>query len=399
MKKRVVIVGSSFAGYSVALSLAKLLEGDHEIIVIDESSKFIFLPSLVWHPFGYHHPDDISFDVKSIYEELGIKFIESRVYGFDLTDQMIYTPKEDISYDYLVVATGAKPNYSSIKGLLPSETAWSVCSITEAEKTRSAWKNFLQNPGTLVVGAAQWAGYFFTAYEFLLNALSQLKEHDLIHKVPIHFITAEPYLTHFGIGGNTEDVNACEELFKRYGVKWHTNAEIHEMKDHQIILENGTKIKSDFTMIVPQFVGVDAVRTTRKFANPIGFLIVNDRFQHVNYPNIYGVGGAVSIPQTQDTIIPCGVPRTNKSTRVMAKTVAYNIFAELKGGSHISIPNSDLYEYCREDMGKLGNLLFSNARNENHELDFIKHGAQEKWTNASIEQFIEASFEPNFLKI
>lgn len=398
MKKRIVIVGSSFAGYSVAITLSKLLEGAQEIIVIDESSNFMFLPSLVWYPFGYRNSKDISFDIRPIYLDLGIQFIETRVYGFDVDEQIIYTSKEDISYDYLVIATGTKPNYNSIKGLIPSETTWSISNIYDAKKTRLAWKEFLQKPGPLVIGAAQWAGYFFTAYEFLLNALSQLKDHR-INDIPIHFITAEPYLAHFGLGGNVDDTRACEELFTRHGVIWHTNAEIHDIKEHLITLENGMQIETDFSMIIPQFIGVDAVRTTRKFATPFGFILVNDRFQHIKYQNIYGAGGAVSIPQTEDTFVPCGVPRTNKSTRVMAKTVAYNIFAELEGASHISIPTSQIYEYSREDMGHLGSILFGRANNEIHDLDFIKKGTQEKWANSTIEQFIEASFEPNYLKI
>ncbi len=399
MKKRIVIVGSSFAGYSVALSLAKLLKGEHEITVIDQSPKFMFLPSLVWHPFGYRNSEDISFDTRPIYEEHGIHFIETTVYGFDAEEQIIYTPKKDLNYDYLVIATGTRANYSSVKGFVPGENAWSICSMYEAEKTRKAWKNFLEKPGTIVIGAAQWAGYFFAAYEFLLNALYQLKTHNLLDSVPIHFVTAEPYLTHFGIGGLHEDVKGCEDLFKKYGVKWHTNAEIHELKNQCVLLESGEKIHSDFTMIVPQFVGVDAVRTTRKFANPFGLINVNDRFQHLQYPNVYAAGGAVSVPQNEDTFVPCGVPRTSHSTEVMAKTVAYNIAAELNGGAHVSVSTERIYEYCRDDMDHLGLILFGKNRKGDHDLDFIAKGSQEKWANISIEQYIEASFDPNYLRI
>jgi len=399
MKKRIVIVGSSFAGYSVALTLSRLLKNEHDITVIDQSPNFMFLPSLVWHPFGYRNSEDISFDIRPIYDDLGIHFIETTVYGFDVNEQIIYTPKKDIPYDYLVIATGTRANYSSVKGFIPGETAFSICSMYEAEKTRHAWKNFLEKPGTLVIGAAQWAGYFFTAYEFLLNALYQLKTHKLLDAVSIHFVTSEPYLTHFGIGGIHGDVKASEDLFRKYGVEWHTNAEIHELKEHKVILEGGTEILSDFTMIVPQFIGVDAVRTTRKFANPFGLINVNDQFQHVNYPNIYAAGGAISIPQNEDTFVPCGVPRTSHSTEVMAKAVAYNIASEINGGTHVTVSTERIYEYCREDMEHLGIILFGKDRTGDHDLDFIAKGSQEKWANISIEQYIESSFDPDFMRI
>lgn len=399
MKKRIVIVGSSFAGYTVALSLAKLLKGKHEILVIDRSSEFMFMPSLVWHPFGYRNPGDISFDTRPIYEDQGIHFLETTVYGFDLEDQTIYTPKEDIYYDYLVIATGTKANYSSVKGFVPGMNAWSICSLYEAERTRKAWKEFLENPGPIVIGAAQWAGYFFAAYEFLLNALYQLKTHGLLEKVPIHFITAEPHLTHFGIGGIQQDTKPCETLFDKYNVDWRTNAEIHELSENQVYLEGGEKIKSAFTMIVPQFIGVDAVRTTRKFANPFGLINVNDEFRHNQYPNIYAAGGAVSIPQREDTFVPCGVPRTRNSSEVMAKTVAYNLASDILGGARISVSTDRIYEFCKQDMDHLNFILFGADKSGDHDLDFIAKGSQEKWANLSISQYIEASFNPDYLRI
>jgi sulfide:quinone oxidoreductase len=398
-KKRIAIVGSSFAGYNTALTLAKLLEGKHEIIVIDRSPEFMFLPSLVWHPFGYRNSDDISFDVRPIYKKMGIEFKETVIYGFDLKERIIYTPHEDIPYDYLVIATGTRANYSSVKGFVPGETAYSICSMYEADRTRDAWKKFLKNPGPIVIGASQWASYFFAAYEFLLNALYQLKENDLLEKAPIHFVTAEPYLTHFGIGGIHDDIQSCEKLFSRYNVKWHTNEEIHELKDHLVVLESGDRIESDFTMIVPQFVGVDAITTTRKLSDNHGLIHVTDEFRHINYPNIYAAGGAVHVPQKDDTTISCGVPRTRNSSEIMAKAVAYNLYSDLEGGARISVSTDRIYNYCKEDMDHLGIILFGKSAAGDHDLDFIAKGSQEKWANISIEQYIEASFDPDYLRI
>lgn len=399
MKKRVVIIGSSFAGYSTALSLAKLFNNRHNITVIDQSPYFTFLPSLIWYPFGYRSSDDISFDVRPIYQDHGIEFIEANVYGMDLQEQVIYTAEDDIPYDYLVIGTGSKPNYSGIKGFCEKNEIYSIVNLHDAEKTRLAWKRFLKNPGPIVIGASQWAGYFFAAYEFLLNVLYYLKKQHLLHEVPVHFITSEPYLTHFGIGGSPEDVTACEALFHRYGINYYTNAMIHELKKGKVVLEQGDVIESAFTMIIPEFIGVDAIRTTRGLTNAVGFLEVNNEFQHVQFPNIYGAGGAVYIEQENETPIPCGVPRTRYCTEIMAKTVAYNIASDIMGGSRVSVTNHRLYEYCKQDMGHLSDVLFKRAQDSSHDLDFIAKGSQDKWANMSIEQYIETSFDQDLLRI
>jgi sulfide:quinone oxidoreductase len=238
---------------------------------------------LVWYPFGQYDIDNSSFDTRPIYEELDITFIKSIVYGFDLEDRLIYTPDRDIKYDYLVIATGSTPHYSSIKGLNPGENSWSVCcDIEQAKSTKKAWKEFLKDPGPMVIGSAQWAGYSFAAYEFLFNTLYHHHKENILDRVPIHFVTSEPYLTHFGIGGLGKDPEKALELFKNFNVKVHLNAEIHQVKSNDVVLENGTHIPSSFTMIVPTFHGVDAIKTTRKLGNERGFIKVTDQFYHPN---------------------------------------------------------------------------------------------------------------------
>ena len=51
-RKRVVIIGSSFAGLTAALELKKRVGDRHEIVVLDPRPDFTFIPSLIWLPFG-----------------------------------------------------------------------------------------------------------------------------------------------------------------------------------------------------------------------------------------------------------------------------------------------------------------------------------------------------------
>lgn len=399
MKKRIVIIGSSFAGYTTAVNLGKMLSGKHEIVVIDRHPEFYFLPSFVWYPFGYRHTEDISFDTRPIYDQLGITFIQENVYGFDLEDQLIYTQDRDYKYDYLVIATGARPRYEAIKGLYPGENSWSISDLENAMATRKAWKEFLKNPGPVVIGAAQWSGYFFAAYEFLFNLVYHLNKENLLKKTPITFITPEPYISHFGIDGLGPHPEKWRELFDNLGIKTYVNSEIHKIKSNEVILENEEHLESDFTLIIPQFVGVNAVRTTRNFANEIGLLNLTEEFNHPDYPNIYGAGGAVSIPQLYETPIGLGVPRTQTASEMMAKTAAHNIAADLMGGSKQAIPTEKIYELIREDMDYLNSMIVDESSNGKEVLDFIAKGTQDKWANLTMKKYIESSFSKDFMNI
>ena len=73
--KRVVVVGSSFAGMTAALELRKRLDARHEVVVLDPRADFTFIPSLIWLPFGMREPEDVTFPLAPMYAKQGIRFI------------------------------------------------------------------------------------------------------------------------------------------------------------------------------------------------------------------------------------------------------------------------------------------------------------------------------------
>ena len=116
-RKRIVIIGSSFAGYTAAISLAKRLGERHQIVVISDRDQFVFIPSLIWLPFGGRVAKDISFDLAPIYYKRGISFVHACATRIDLERRVVETDKGPQDYDYLLVATGPKPDFAMLPGL------------------------------------------------------------------------------------------------------------------------------------------------------------------------------------------------------------------------------------------------------------------------------------------
>ncbi|MFN1834228.1 NAD(P)/FAD-dependent oxidoreductase [Balneola sp. MJW-20] len=393
MKKQIVIVGSSFAGYTTAVQLAKAVGQKHNIVVIDKKPEFIFTPSMVWYPFGHDNIEKSSFDTRPIYEELDITFIQGNVYGFDLKDQQIYMSDRNIEYDYLVLATGSSPRYSSIKGLKPGKNSCTVCyDFEQAENTKKVWNEYLNDPGPMVIGFAQWAGYSFVAYEFLFNTLYYLHKEDLLGKVPVHFVTPEPYLTHLGIGGLGNDPEKALELFKSFNIQVHLNAEIHELKSSDVVLKDGTRISSSFTMIIPPFYGDNTIRTTRELADEWGRIKVTEQLHHPEYPNVFAAGGSVSVIQKSDSKVGLGIPCTHSLSEMMAKAVAQNIVTDLKGGLHVALTTDQIYDLIRKDMQYLNKMIFKEYSEVDQVLDYISKGAKKKWAENSMKKFIESAY-------
>lgn len=386
-KKHIVIIGSSFAGFTAALDLAHLLEKKHDITVIAPTSQFVFIPSLIWVPFGVRNGEDISFDMRPIYEKAQVNFIQAAATGFDLEKRKVHTTQGDIDYDYVIIATGPKVDFESVPGLGPHKNSWSICTLSHAMETRQAWEALLDDPGPVVVGATQGAACFGAAYEFILNMRYHLSKHKLADKVPLTFVTAEPFLSHFGIGGFGSGQFMCEKMFQHYDIQWRTNAVTKEVLSDRVVLETGEEIPAKFTMLIPRFLGVDAVRQTANLANPNGFIAVDDMYQHPQYHEVFAAGIAAHVPPPHETPVPCGVPKTGYPSEQMAKTAAWNIYAELEGKPKKSLPFADINALCILDTGNMGMFILGDHMLSPRGLEFIIPGPQAHWAKVAFEKY------------
>ena len=213
-RKRVVVLGSSFAGMTAALELRKRVGDRHEIVVLDPRPDFTFIPSLIWLPFGLRDAEDVTFPLAPLYKSKGIRFINEAASKIDLSGHVVTTSAgEELSYDRLFIGTGPRLAFEKVPGLGPhGGYTQSVCNLEHALLAREAWERFLQNPGPVVVGTAQGGSCFGASYEFLFNIRHRIKKAGLSDVAPVTFISAEPFLGHFGLGG----VGASQQMVERF---------------------------------------------------------------------------------------------------------------------------------------------------------------------------------------
>lgn len=389
-KKHIVIVGTNFGGYTGALELKKLAEDTHDITVIANTHKFTFYPSFIWYPFGLRQEKDITFDVRPIYEKNHIQFIETNVTHFDPERSLIYTNStEPISYDYLLIATGPKVDYDYIPGL--REHSYSIVGLPHADRAKEGWQQLMRDPGPVIIGASQGAACFGAAYEFLFNVRYQLAKEHLTKKAPLTYVTAEPFLAHFGINGFGSAQKMCEWMFKFYHIDMRLNSVIKEVKADGVLLESGEFLPSKYTMIMPRFLGVDAVRNTPGLANASGFIEVDEGYQHPKYPNIYAAGIAVAVKAPGQTAVACGVPKTGYPTEIMAKTAVKNILADIEGKPHEEQSFEEMKALCILDTGNMGMMIVGDHMMEPRKHELIIPGPEAHWAKIGFEKYFLAS--------
>lgn len=389
-KKRIVVAGTNFGGYTAALKLRELLKEGEEITVVANSHQFLFTPSLIWLPFGLRKAEDITFDVRPIYKKHGITFLERGIDRFDPARNVVCTPEGDVPYDYLVIATGPRPNYDAIPGLKPGEFNHPIVTLRDATATGEAWKEFLKKPGPVVIGAVQGAACFGAAYEFLFNMRYQLARHKI--EVPLTFVTAEPFLTHFGIGGFGNGKALCEWMFEHYGIQWRTEKAVKEVRAGSVVLDDGEELQSAFTSLVPPFLGIDAVMKTPDLALPNGFIETSDEYRHGRFPNIYAAGVAVQVNPPGSTKLPCGVPKTGYPTEQMAEIAAWNIAQEIyRDRERKHKPFAEMNALCVMDAGNMGMMILGDHMMGPRKHEVILPGPQAHWAKLAFEKYFLSS--------
>ena len=386
--KRVVVVGSSFAGMTAALDLRKRLDPTCEVVVFDPRADFTFIPSLIWLPFGLREPQDISFPLAPMYEKKGIRFVNEAVTAIDVDARTVTSLAGELKYDRLLLATGPRLAFEKVPGLGPEGGyTQSVCNMDHALMTRAAWERFLENPGPVVVGTAQGGSCFGASYEFLLNTKHRIKKAGLEDVAPVTFITAEPFLGHFGLGGVADSEQRVEKFFGKLDIEGIPNNAIKEVRDGEIELEGGRVLPFAFSMIVPPFAGVDVVAGTEGLGNPMGFVPVNDEFRHNEIDTIYAAGVDIAIKPPHETLVPAGVPKTGHMSEIMGRTAAQNIAADLQGGERKRLPIDELEAICVLDAGNSGIIFKADHVLGDPEHPRVMAGPQAHWAKLAFERF------------
>ena len=391
--KNVVIVGSSFAGLSAALEVRKRLDPVHTVTVLDPRPDFTFIPSLIWVPFGLRDAKDVTFPLAPLYERKGIRFVNEAAASFDLEGRKVITTSgQEIPYDRMMLGTGPRLAFERIPGLGPGDGyTTSVCNLEHALSAREEWDRFLEDPGPVVVGTAQGGSCFGASYEFLFNVAHRVRKAGLADEVPIKFVSAEPFLGHFGLGGVGNSGEMVEKFFDKLNIEGITNNVIERVEPDTMYLEGGRELPFKFSMIVPPFSGVDAIKETEGLANPMGFVPVDDEYRHPDIPEVFAAGVDIAIAPPGETPVPAGVPKTGHMSEKMAEAAAQNIAADMQGGDLHKLALADLAAVCVLDAGNSGVIFKAEHVLGDGGTTHVMAGPQAHWAKLAFERYFISS--------
>jgi sulfide:quinone oxidoreductase len=388
---KTVILGAGFSGQYAALILKDALKGkgDHEVVVVNPIPKFTYIPSMIWVAIGQIEPEKAQFDLRPVYDRLGISFVQGLATEVHPDEQYVLveprgnggTEPMRLSYDYLINATGPHLNFDATPGLGPEKGyTYSICTPDHAKHTAKRYLELVEElkkgrRATIVIGTGHGnCTCQGAAFEFISLVHNNLVDRGVREQVDLKWVSNEPCPGDFGIDGfeaqmgsvmfTSEDL--CRAVFTDYGVQWQVKSHVHKVDEQRIYTENADgeygEIPYDFAMLIPPFRGKPIRYLDRegndlsdKLLNPAGFMKVDavygkpydelgaqdwpSTYQNQTYKNMFAVGiafappGCMSKPcvSAHGTPISPAIPRTGYTSELTGKAAALNVAEMIQG--------------------------------------------------------------------
>ncbi len=399
----IVIMGAGIGGMPAAYEMREILPKEHRVTVVNSVDYFQFVPSNPWVAVGWRTREAITLPIAPYLQRKGIAFIPKAVTQIDAAgSKLTLVGGETLDYDYLVITTGPKLAFDEIPGAGPVSSGGggfthSVCSVDHAQALFADYEEFLKSPGPIVVGAMPGASCFGPAYEFAMILDTDLRKRKLRNKVPITFVTSEPYIGHLGLGGVGDSKSMLESEMRNRDMKWITNAKTTKVEQGKIFVtqidDQGNLLKEHevafkLAMMLPAFKGVDAVAAVPNLVNPRGMVLIDEFQRSKAYRNIFSAGVCVAIPPVEVTPVPTGTPKTGYMIESMVGAICHNIADELVGKP--ATAKGTWNAVCLADMGDTGAAFVALPQIPPRNVNWFKKG---KWVHLA-----KIAFEKYFIR-
>ncbi|WP_030440588.1 NAD(P)/FAD-dependent oxidoreductase [Actinoplanes subtropicus] len=348
-RPRIVIVGAGFAGFTVARKLAKLSHGSAEIVIINPTDYFLYLPLLPEVATGLLEPRRVTVSLAGALP--GVRVVLGEADGFDLDGRTVsYTDPEGgagkMGYHRLVIAVGSVNKLLPVPGV--GRYAHGFRNISEALYLRDHITRQIEMAGnatddaerqarcTFVVVGAGYTGTEVAA-QGVLYTRDLVKPWPVLHGRPRWLLidTAERVLPSL----DKRLADASDAVLRERGVEIRTETSVQEASASGVRLSTGEYVATK-SLIWCVGVRPDPLVDHVGLATREGRLVVDEFLTVPGYPDVYAIGDAAAVP---DLTMPGQLTGMTAQHAVRhGHTAALNIAASYGRGRRRAYEHHDL---------------------------------------------------------
>jgi NADH:ubiquinone reductase (H+-translocating) len=349
-KKRVVIVGAGFAGFNAARELSRLVGATAEIVVINSTDYFLYLPLMPQVAGGFLEPRHIRVSLARRLRKM--RFVLGTVNNVDSRQKVVSWEgpggaSGQVSYDRLILTVGSVNKLLPIPGI--ADYAHGFRTINEATYLRDHIIRELELASvatdpqeraarcTFVVVGAGYTGTEVTANGQLMTKqlaktlpglAGQQIRWMLLDLAPRVLAELDPRLS-----------KTADRVLRRRGVEILTGESVVKALDGYVELTTGEKAPTR-SLIWCVGVRADPLVSDINLATNRGRLVVDEYMAVPGAVDIYACGDCAAVPDLTRPGQVCGM--TAQHAERQGKLIAQNVAASLGQGTKQPYKHRDL---------------------------------------------------------
>jgi NADH:ubiquinone reductase (H+-translocating) len=335
--KRLMIIGGGFGGVNLALQLKN--DPDFNITLVDKNNYNFFPPLIYQVATGFLENSNISYPFRKLFRKYSnIHFRLGQLIKVDPVAHTIQLNNGELSFDWLVFATGAESNYFGMENIrkyaIPMKNVNDALEMRNTLLQRLELATITEDPAerrkltTIVV-----AGGGPTGVE-VSGMLADLRVHSFPKDYPelkgsgseIHLVDGgEHLLAPMSAASQNDTYNALEKM----GVKIKLKTQVKDFVDDKVILSTGEFIETKnliwtagITAMVFEGIPVTCYGKGKR-------LLTDPYNQVIGLEDVYAIGDTCM--QTHEPAYPNGHPQLAQVSIQHAKLLGANFQKAMNG--------------------------------------------------------------------
>lgn len=339
---RICILGGGFGGLYTALRLCQLpWESKPEIVLVDQSDRFLFSPLLYELLTGELQSWEIAPPFVELLAGTNVRFYQGVVSGIDIDEQRVQLHDgPEIPYDRLVLALGGETPMDIVPGAM--SYSFPFRSLTDAYRLEERLRILEADPADKIRIAIAGAGY--SGVELACKLSDRFGE-----RAKIRLIELTDQILRTSPEFNRE---AADKALSARGVWIDLETKIESVEPNRIALEYKNQVDTIPVDLVIWTIGTrvsPVVRSLPLKQNQRGQLTTTPTLQVIDHPEIFALGDLADCRDAEGQLVPA----TAQAAFQSSDYTGWNIWA--------SLSDRPLLPFRYQYLGEMMTLGINNA--------------------------------------